>query len=72
MEDDHDVRDKMLDMIRRLPPEQLAELNDAIRDALVSAANGRPSRYAINELVHISKEEAQRICRKIGLDWTTA
>lgn len=58
-------------MMRLLPPEQLAELNEAIKDALTSAATGQPARFAINELVHISKEEAQRVCRKIGLDWTT-
>ena len=38
---------------------------------VISSANGRPSRYAINELVHISQEEARRICLKIGLDWDT-
>ena len=71
MDDDDDIKQKMLEMVKMLSPEQLAELNDAIRDALVSSAGGRPSRYAINELVHLSQDEARRICEKIGLDWQT-
>ena len=71
MAKDSDLKQQMLEMIKQLTPEQLAELNDAVRDALLSAANGQPPRYAINEVVHISQEEARRICRKIGLDWDT-
>ncbi|MCH8914034.1 MAG: hypothetical protein IIA33_10765, partial [Planctomycetes bacterium] len=43
----------------------------AIRDALIAAASGQPSRYAINELVCLSQDEARRICEKIGLNWRT-
>lgn len=71
MDDDNDIKAKMLEMMKLLSPEQLAELNDAIRDALISAADGKPSRYAINELVHLSQDEARRICEKIGLNWQT-
>ena len=71
MTEHDDIQKEMLEMIRLLAPEQLAELNDTIRDALISSANGQPSRYAINELVHISQEEARRICQKIGLNWET-
>ena len=71
MAEHDDIQKEMLEMIRLLAPEQLAELNDTIRDALISSANGQPSRYAINELVHISQEEARRICQKIGLNWET-
>ncbi len=71
MNDEDDIKQKMLEMVKMLSLEQLAELNDAIRDALVSSADGRPSRYAINELVHLSQDEARRICEKIGLDWRT-
>lgn len=71
MSKDPDNKEQLLDMIRLLSLEQLAEINDAIRDALISAATGQPSRYAINELVHISEEEARHICRKIGLNWNT-
>ncbi|MCH8969689.1 MAG: hypothetical protein IIA66_11300 [Planctomycetes bacterium] len=72
MDDDRDIKQKMLEMVKLLPPEQLAELNDAIRDALISAAGGQPSRYAINEVVCLSQDEARRICEKIGLNWRTA
>lgn len=58
-------------MMERLTPQQLAELNNAIRDALISAAKGQPAKFAINELVDVSQEEARRICQKIGLDWET-
>ncbi|MCH8053435.1 MAG: hypothetical protein IH895_05190 [Planctomycetes bacterium] len=71
VDDDRDIKQKMLEMVKLLPPEQLAELNDAIRDALISAAGGQPSRYAINELVCLSQDEARRICEKIGLNWRT-
>ncbi len=71
MSEDADSRERLLKMIELLPPEQLAEINDAMRDALTSAATGQPSKYAVNELVHISEEEARRICRKIGLNWET-
>ena len=71
MDDDPDIKQQMLEMAKLLSPEQLAELNDAIRDALISAAGGQPSRYAINELVHLSQDEARRICKKIGLNWQT-
>ena len=71
MTDENDIQKQMLEMMQLLAPEQLAELNETIRDALISSANGRPSRYAINELVHISQEEARRICLKIGLNWDT-
>ena len=71
MDHDRDIKQKMLEMVKLLPPEQLAELNDAIRDALISAAGGQPSRYAINELVCLSQDEARRICEKIGLNWRT-
>ena len=71
MSKDPDSKERLLEMMRLLSLEQLAELNDAIRDALISAATGQPSQYAINELVHISEEEARRICRKIGLNWKT-
>ena len=71
MDDDSDIKQKMLEMVKLLSVEQLAELNDAIRDALISAAGGQPSRYAINELVHLSQDEARRICKKIGLNWRT-
>ncbi len=71
MDDDPDIKQKMLEMVKLLSLEQLAELNDAIRDALISAAGGQPSRYAINELVHLSQDEARRICEKIGLNWRT-
>ena len=71
VDDDRDIKQKMLEMVKLLSIEQLAELNDAIRDALISAAGGQPSRYAINELVHLSQDEARRICEKIGLNWQT-
>ncbi len=71
VDDDCDIKQKMLEMVKLLSLEQLAELNDAIRDALISAAGGKPSRYAINELVHLSQDEARRICQKIGLNWQT-
>ena len=71
MSKDPDSKERLLEMMKLLSLEQLAEINDAIRDALISAATGQPSRYAINELAHISQEEARRICRKIGLDWKT-
>lgn len=71
MSENADSRERLLEMMRLLPLEQLAQLNDAIRDALISAATSQPSKYAINELVHISEEEARRICRKIGLNWET-
>ncbi len=71
MDDDPDIKQKMLEMVKLLSLEQLAELNDAIRDALISAAGGQPSRYPINELVHLSQDEARRICEKIGLNWQT-
>ncbi len=69
--DDADIKKEMLEMVKLLSLEQLAELNDAIRDALISAAGGQPARYAINELVHLSQDEARRICEKIGLNWQT-
>lgn len=71
MSEDADSKERLLEMMGLLSLEQLAEINDAIRDALTSAATGQPSRYAINELAHISQEEARRICRKIGLNWET-
>ncbi len=71
MDDDRDIKQKMLEMVKLLSLEQLAELNDAIRDALISAAGGQPAHYAVNELVHLSQDEARRICEKIGLDWRT-
>ena len=71
MDDDRDIKQEMLEMVKLLSLEQLAELNDAIRDALIAAASGQPSRYAINELVHLSQDEARRICEKIGLNWQT-
>ncbi len=71
VDDDPDIKQKMLEMVKLLSLEQLAELNDAIRDALISAAGGQPSRYAINELVHLSQDEARRISEKIGLNWQT-
>ena len=71
MSQDADSKERLLEMMKLLPLEQLAEINDAIRDALISAATSQPSKYAINELVHISEEEARRICRKIGLNWET-
>ena len=71
MSKDPDSKERLLEMMRLLSLEQLAEINDAIRDALISAATGQACRYAINELVHISEEEARRICRKIGLNWKT-
>ena len=71
MTDHNNIQKQMLEMVKLLAPEQLAELNETIRDALISSANGQPSRYAINELVHVSQEEARRICRKIGLNWDT-
>ena len=71
MSEDADSRERLLKMIGLLPLEQLAEINDAMRDALISAATGQSCKYAINELVHISEEEARRICRKIGLNWET-
>ncbi len=69
MDDDRDIKEQMLEMAKLLSLEQLAELNDAIRDALISAAGGQPAHYAVNELVHLSQDEARRICEKIGLDW---
>ena len=71
MDDDRDIKQEMLEMVKLLSLEQLAELNDAIRDALISAAGGQPSRYAINELVCLSQDEARCICKKIGLNWQT-
>ncbi len=71
MDENTDIKQRLLDMIRHLDPAQVAELNHAVRDALVSAANGQPSRYPVNELVDIPQAEARRICRKIGLDWNT-
>lgn len=71
MPEDADSKERLLEMIRLLSLEQLAEINDAIRDALISAATGQPARYAINELAHISQQEARRICTKIGLNWET-
>ena len=71
MSEEADSRERLLEMMRLLSLEQLAEINDAIRDALISAATSQPAKYAINELVHISEEEARRICRKIGLNWET-
>ncbi len=71
MDDDGDIKQQMLEMVKLLSLEQLAELNAAIRDALISAAGGQPSRYAVNELVHLSQDEARRICEKIGLNWQT-
>ncbi len=71
VDDDRDIKQEMLEMVKLLSLEQLAELNDAIRDALISAAEGQPSRYAVNELVHLSQDEARRICKKIGLNWQT-
>ncbi len=71
MDENSDIKDRMLEMMKLLTLEQLAELNDAIRDALISAATGQPSKYAVNELVYVSQEEARRICHKIGLDWET-
>lgn len=68
---DEDIKQRMLQMIKLLSVEQLAKLNETLQDALVSAARGEPSRFPINELVHIPIEEARRICRKIGLDWET-
>ncbi len=71
MDEQSDVKNRLLAMMEWLTPEQLAELNNAIRDALISAAQGQPAKFAINELVHVSQEEARRICQKIGLDWKT-
>ena len=71
MSEHGDSKERLLEMMKLLSVEQLAEINDAIRDALISAATGQPSRYAINELTYVSLEEARRICRKIGLDWET-
>jgi hypothetical protein len=64
-----DPKRRMLDLIGSLNAEQLATVNHALVDALVSSARGEPSSYPINETVHISQEEARRICKKIGLDW---
>ncbi|MCG3137245.1 MAG: hypothetical protein HJJLKODD_01088 [Phycisphaerae bacterium] len=58
-------------LLQDLPPEKLAQVNEALVDALISSARGEPSFFAINELVHISQDEAQRLCRKIGLDWSS-
>ncbi len=66
-----DLKEQMLKMIKSLSSSQLASLNEAIRDALITAARGEPSNFPINEMVHIPQDEAQRICRKIGLDWET-
>jgi len=71
VDDDRDIKEQMLEMAKLLSLEQLAELNDAIRDALISAAGGQPAHYAVNELVHLSQDEARRICEKIGLNWQT-
>ena len=71
VDDDRDIKHKMLEMVKLLSLEQLAQLNEAIRDALISAAGGQPSRYAIIDLVHLSQDEARRICEKIGLNWRT-
>ena len=46
MTDDNDIQKQMLEMVKLLAPEQLAELNETIRDALISSANGRPSQYS--------------------------
>ena len=66
-----DIKEQMLNMIKTLSSDELASLNEAIRDALMTAARGEPSNFPINEMVHIPQDEAQRICRKIGLDWET-
>ena len=71
MDEQANVKNRFLAMMEWLTPEQLAELNNAIRDALISAAKGQPAKFAINELVDVSQEEARRICQKIGLDWET-
>lgn len=71
MAKDDDIKQQMMEMIKLLSPEQLAEVNEAILDALVSAARGEPSNFAINETVYVSQEDAQRICTKIGLNWET-
>lgn len=71
MSDESDIRRQLLEMMESLTSDQLAELNDAVLDALVSSARGEPAHYAINECVHISQGEARRICHKIGLDWDT-
>ena len=71
MDEQAKVKNRLLATMEWLTPEQLAELNDAIRDALISAAKGQPAKFAINELVHVSQKEARRICQKIGLDWKT-
>lgn len=71
MDEQSDDKNRLLAMMEWLTPEQLAELNNAIRDALISAAQGQPAKFAINELVDVSQEEARRICQKIGLDWQT-
>jgi len=71
MDEYHDIKEQMIELLKKLSPERLAEVNEAIRDALISAARGQPSRFPINEMVNLSREEAQRICRKIGLDWET-
>ena len=61
---ENDIKEQMLEMMKLLNTKQLAELNETLRDALLSAARGEPSRYAINELVHISQHEARRICQE--------
>ncbi len=71
MDEQSNAKNRLLAMMEWLTPEQLAELNNAIRDALISAAKGQPAKFAINELVDVSQEEARRICQKIGLDWET-
>lgn len=71
MNEQANVKNRLLAMMEWLTPEQLAELNDVIRDALISAAQGQPAKFAINELVHVSQKEARRICKEIGLDWKT-
>ncbi len=71
MNEQANVKNRLLAMMEWLTPEQLAELNDVIRDALISAAQGQPAKFAINELVHVSQKEARRICQEIGLDWKT-
>jgi hypothetical protein len=64
-----DIKEQMLELIKQLTPEQLSQVNDSLRDALVSAARGEPCRYAINEMVQIAQDEARRICQKLGLTW---
>ena len=71
MNEETDPRDELLEMLKQLPPERLAEINEALLDAIISAARGEPSLFPVNEMVYISQEEARRLCVKIGLDWKT-